>query len=270
MTKQQMIQKLVEDSISQAPGEWGVVCKGLTMSLEVQHNPDVVFASASLIKLPILVAIMVSAKKGLLDLDTLLAVDHSTIPEDDLEGSGIIIRLTSPLKLTIRDLCVLMIIASDNYATNMLIDLLGMQTINQTLESLGLVNTRVTCMISHFEKLRNIDRNPITPAETCRLLEMIYRGELPNSELMQEILRRQIYGTRIPMLLPYEDDDLIIAHKTGTLKTVAHDAGFLRTSRGDYILCVLTQRQPAVTDTNMAIAQLSANIYQAFAIPIGE
>ena len=82
----------------------------------------------------------------------------------------------------------------------------------------------------------------ITPYEIGFLLEQIYYEKLPFSSLMDGILQNQIYGSRIPLLLldDLEEGQLSIAHKTGTIKAVAHDAGIIRASGKDYLLCVLT------------------------------
>lgn len=261
VTIAERIEHLFKQTVDRTGGEWGLVFKDLDSDLTVALNPDRVFASASLIKLPVLISAMIAASDGSIDLSTRLELDHSEISEEDRDGSGVIIHLSNPVSLTIRDLCVLMIITSDNFATNAIIDLLGMSYINGILQRLGLRDTRINHRIADFEQLKDVNTNPITAGEVSQLLEAVYTRQLPHSSTIEEILQKQIYGTRIPLLLPYEDDDLLVAHKTGTLRTIAHDAGILRTSKGAYVLCILTQQQEAIARTNLAMAELAAEIY---------
>ena len=205
---------------------------------------------------------MIAADEGKISLNNRLNLDNTNAGLEEKSGSGIILHLSSPVNLTIFDLCYLMIAVSDNYATDLLLDILGFDDINKILNQLGLKITRVDLKISQYTLLHG--RNPTTPYEISFLLNQIYCKKLPFSPLMDEILQNQIYGTRLPLLLldDLETGKLSIAHKTGTIEAVAHDAGIIRAQGKNYILCVLTQNQKNLGETNMAIAKLSLDIYQ--------
>jgi beta-lactamase class A len=262
MISSSKVENIIQNTVQNIGGEWGIVFKFLPNGTEVKLNSMDCFASASLIKLPILICAMSAAEEKKIDLNERIELDYSNISEEDKEGSGVIILLRNPVSLTYIDLCTLMIIVSDNFATNVIIDLLGMDYINQKFVEFGLTATRLNHKINNFKELMNRETNPTTPQDISHLLEQIYCRNLPSSELMEFILKKQIYGTRLPYLLPYEKDSLSICHKTGSLNTIAHDAGFFRIFEGDYILSVLTQKQKEVAKTNLAIAELSKNIYE--------
>jgi beta-lactamase class A len=181
-----------------------------------------------------------------------------SLPEyEQEEGSGILARLESSVSLSIRDLVVLMIVESDNLATNCLLELVGMQGINETMIQLGLSQTRVNRPIEDFEALREDTSNPTTSQEIASLLIEIYKGNLPYSDLMVEILKKQRYTSRIPFFLPDDNEDLEIAHKTGTLDGIVHDVGLVLHPCFDYVVALMTKNQLSISNTTIAIARIS-------------
>ncbi len=113
-------------------------------------------------------------------------------------GSGVLKELgDSTSELAIGDLAVLMVLVSDNTATNILIDLVGMENVNRTMQSLGLEKTRLRRrMIDQAASLRG-DENTSTPAEAARIMEMLYEGEFlgrDESDAILSILRKRKSG----------------------------------------------------------------------------
>ncbi len=137
-------------------------------------NESLVFPQASAIKIPILMEVFRQEREKKLSFSEMLWVEK----KKQVGGSGILAELGDHTsQLSIQDVCVLMIVLSDNTVTNMLIDRVGMENINTTMASLGLKKTKVQRrMIDQAASARG-DENLSTPAEAARIMEMLYKGE---------------------------------------------------------------------------------------------
>jgi beta-lactamase class A len=123
-----------------------------------------------------------------------------------------------------------MIIFSDNTATNVLIDLLGMDEINGYINSLGFEKTRLNRKMYDVEKSGRGIQNYITASETGRLLTMMHREELVSeaaSRQMISILKNQQLCSKIPFYLQALSEEPEIAHKTGEDRGITHDVGIV-------------------------------------------
>jgi len=257
--------ELISKTLKSTSGEWGIYIKNISANFEIKHNANVQFSSASLIKLPILASTMMAVADGELNLSSKITVDNKFATDEEKSGSGIILHLLSPIELTLYDLCYFMIVVSDNYATDLIIDMVGMERINVNLKRIGLERTSLSSKISHYMELTG--KNLTTPSEIGYLLELIATEKLPYSQVMYNILSRQVYNNRIPSLLPFEDienDRLVIAHKTGTIHGIAHDAGIIRFLDKQYIICLLTKNQKEISRTSHKMAHLSQKIFTLF------
>lgn len=133
-------QAQLEQITAHTQGAMGLVALDLTSGERFAINENVVFPQASAIKIAILMEVYKQAEAGKFKLTDTRRVEK----QDKTGGSGVLVQLgDGTVQLSIYDLCVLMILVSDNTATNMLIDLVGMENINRTLEGLGLKHTRV-------------------------------------------------------------------------------------------------------------------------------
>lgn len=240
-----------------AGGSFGVYFMDLADGEALQINGDLVFPAASVIKLPIMVQVMKLAKAGELSLHSRITMDLSLPEYEQEEGSGILAQLESSVSLSIRDLVVLMIVESDNLAANCLLELVGMRGINETMLQLGLLQTRVNRPIEDFEALREDTSNPTTTQDIASLLMEIYKRNLPYSDLMIEILKKQKYTSRIPFFLPDDDEDLKVAHKTGTLDSIVHDVGLVLHPCFDCVVALMTKNQMNISNTTIALARIS-------------
>lgn len=131
------LRKKINDVLSSYPGRWGFVIANQATGARLDLNPDMVFLPPSMIKVPVMYEIMRQAVNGKLSLDDTLMIKDA----DKVGGAGILKELDAGKVFTVRELVTLMIILSDNMATNMLIDLIGMETVNQTVADLGLQST---------------------------------------------------------------------------------------------------------------------------------
>lgn len=241
----------LETAVSCFPGTAAILIQDLGSDETLyQYNKNVVFPAASLIKLPILWEFYRQVENGRISPTTRLTLAD----EHKVGGAGVLQSLQAGLQPTLQDLATLMIITSDNAATNLLIDLLGMATINQAIQALGLVETRLQRHMMDFEQARAGFENYTTAAETAVLLHHIYALPTTAGEAMRRILQHQLYNDRLSANWPEEEP---FAHKTGNLTNIEHDAGIWYGKR-PILLITLTKDAP-----NPVGAQLCRAVGQA-------
>ena len=217
------------------PGEVCVYGKDLEAGDLCAYHADTPVVAASVIKLPILVEAFRQARDGLLSMDEAFSIR----PEQKMPSCGALTYLHDGLTVTLRDLCVLMIIVSDNTAANLLMDRLGMDAVNAGMRALGLKETTLRRkLFDEAASARGIE-NPVTAGEMGALLEKMYRGECVSKEAdadMLSILRDQRLNGKMPFFL----HGIKIAHKTGEDKGITHDVGLVYAAH-PLILCFTAQ-----------------------------
>jgi beta-lactamase class A len=246
------LHRKIEDILADYTGRWGMVIMNQATGDRLELNPQMEFPAASMIKVPIMYEIMRQVVAGRLSLDESLIVTNKL----QTGGAGILKELRSGITMTVRELVTLMIILSDNTATNMLIDLAGMDAVNKTMTDLGLKSTVLRRRMMDFAAAQAGHENITSAGDLALLFAAIYdsRGLPPAyGALMLDILTRQQIQDKLPFYLPQE---ITLAHKTGTLPGVEHDGGILFLPGGPYIICILT----ADLVTNVQGLQLVANI----------
>lgn len=201
-------------------------------------NAAEVFPAASTIKVPLLVHALQLAQAAELDLDERVVMRAS----DRVTGAGVLHELSGGLALTWRDLLTLMIVVSDNTATNLVIGRLGVERVNEWLLAQGLGDTRLVGKLQlppeqRNEAQRRGERNQTSARDQVRLLLRLRQGAVldpKHTALALDILRRQqlrdILGRHMPRR---EDGELLydVASKSGELLGVHHDVGLLSTPR---------------------------------------
>ena len=218
------------------PGVAGLYIKDLRKGLEYTYNVDRPFPSASLVKLPLMVATFQAIKEGRISLQTVVTMKR----RDRRGGSGRLRFCRTGSAFTVSELLDHMIGESDNTATHLLVDLLGFDYINQVFERIGLKETRIHPEGLSLTWRRVQNENYTTPREMAFVLEKIYRKEMVSREAsaeMVEILKRAGYRDRLARYLPL---DWQLAHKTGLLRRACHDCGIVYSPEGDFLVCVLT------------------------------
>ncbi len=199
--------------------------------------------SASMIKLPILIEAAVRVSNGDLHWHRNLTLRDS----DKVGGAGILFDLTSGTTLTLRDLCMLMIVISDNTAANMLIDLLGTAPINARISSLGLSDTALyrKAYTPDTEASRPFGFGMTSAYDMQTLLASLARGIILSGTLCEQImgfLGRQQMRDSIPRYLPATWN---YAGKTGAVDDVRNDVAIVTDDAGQqYSLAVLCQNLP--------------------------
>lgn len=213
---------------------------------KVEINIDEKYETASTIKTYILGALYEEVAKGRKRLDDMLKYTK----ENETEGSGILNSLDYGVELTVKNTATLMIIVSDNIATNMIIDYLGLDTINAFIQSHGFKDTRLHNRIDFTE----YDRlGTTTPGDYGRFFELLCQEELVSagaSEEMLEIFRKQHYNAAITKGFPQyfldsedtgEEELIYVASKSGSMDACRNDGGIVSTPYGKYVIVLFNK-----------------------------
>ena len=194
-------------------GKCAYALTDLAASEHLAFNQGEVMPTASLLKVPVLVALYQAIAEGRTGLQ-----DRIQYREDQrCLGSGVLVHMTPGAEMTVRDAAALMIVISDNIATNMVIDLVGLERINKTMSDLGLEKTVLLRRLGDRgigTDARNMAVS--TPEEMSRLLELIARHEAVSpeaSEDMLRIMRRQDYRHELSGRLPWNELNRLDNHK---------------------------------------------------------
>jgi beta-lactamase class A len=243
-------------------GHVGIYLKDLHSGRTWEYNPDRLFPSASLIKVPIMAAVFEKIKLGAITLDTQIKLTR----RDRVGGSGSLKWVRDGTSLSVMEIVYKMITESDNTATRMLIDYVGMDYLARTFSELGLVNTNITQEGMSLTSGRPVRENFTTAREMAMLMERIYKGELVNreaSDQMLEVLKHNKSRSRLRKGLPMGWE---IGHKTGLLRRSCHDVGIVFSPRGDYVIAVLTSNVPDYTSAKNFISKVAKFTYKYYKI----
>ena len=263
---QQRILAQLQEKIHHAPAEVGLALRGVDFDLQVNINGDMVFRSASIIKVPLLAGLFWMSERGLLDWNEKLSLRD----DDRTPGSGILRELHTGLEPTLHDLAVLMVVLSDNTATNMLIDRVGVEPIQEFLHLLGFHHTTLQRKMYDFAAAEQGRENLCCATEIADLLQWMAQGEIratdgrllvsgAGCERMLDIMRGQFYRDQIPYHLP---DEARVANKTGEISGHHHDSAVVWTPSGCYTLVVLTRGFEHRRIAAQFIADLSLTVYE--------
>ncbi|MFZ0959214.1 MAG: serine hydrolase, partial [Candidatus Sulfotelmatobacter sp.] len=161
-------------------GVMGVALEDLTTGDQFFLHENEVFAQASSIKIAVLAELYRQAQQGKLKLTDLYTVQASDLVADSNIMGGLTPGVT---RITLRDLATMMVAVSDNSATNVLIDRVGMENVNAMLDSLGLSHTRLRRKMMDLNAAKQGRENISTPREMMTLLAALYRGQVLNKEM---------------------------------------------------------------------------------------
>lgn len=171
---------------SRVDGVLGVTILDPATGDRISVHGEVVFTQASAIKLPVLVELMRQVEAGEQNLDEVVTLAAT----DVVPGSGILQQLTpGKVSLSLRDVATLMVTVSDNTATNMIIDRVGMAKVNLEMARLGLASTKLQRKMQDRTAWEENRENLSTPDEQARLLELLYKGEILQGSSRAEIDR---------------------------------------------------------------------------------
>ena len=194
-------------------GKWTYALTDIESGEHIGFDEDDVMPAASLIKVPILIALYQAVKDGRITLD-----DRITFGDEHrFPGSGVLQRMSSGVEMSVRDAAVLMIIISDNVATNMVADLVGHDSINEQQRRMGMEQTTIYQRWGEeLQGLRDRQMWVSTAREMARNLELLARHEAVSeaaSEDMLRIMRRQDYRHELSKELPWNEANMLPNHK---------------------------------------------------------
>ena len=238
----------------------GIAIEDLTGGDHFFLHENEVFAQASSIKITVLANLYLQAQQGKLKLTDLYTVQSADLVPDSDIMNGLTPGVT---RVTLRDLATLMVAVSDNSATNVLIDKVGMQNVNAMLDSLGLTHTRLRRKMMDLEAAKQGRENISTPREMMQLLDAIYHGKVLNKESTADFFKMLSTGKAsfIPRDLPPE---LKVANKPGELEAVRNDSGIVFVEGRPYVICVMTGYLRNERDGEDAISRVSLATWRMF------
>ena len=256
----QKLESTIRDIDQHLDGVMGVAIEDLPTGDHFFLHENEVFAQASSIKITVLAELYRQVQQGKLKLTDLYTVQASDlVPDSDIMG-GLTPGVT---RITLRDLATMMVAVSDNSATNVLIDRVGMENVNAMLDSLGLAHTRLHRKMMDLEAAKQGRENISTPREMMTLLDAIYRGKVLNHESSEDFFK--VLSTNkdswIPRTLP---PGLKIANKPGSLEAVRNDSGIVFVEGRPYVICVMTAFLRNEREGEEAISQVSLAAWRMF------
>ncbi|ESU33771.1 hypothetical protein G3A_04675 [Bacillus sp. 17376] len=237
-------------------------CKGrasLFLEIEgeiIEVNSQQVYQSASLIKLPILIEALRQIEAGKLQKDRLV-----TIKESDKIGDTGVLQAMKVKQLPVEDLLSLMIIVSDNSATNLLIDLIGINSVNSTISRIGMKNSILQRKMLDFAAIQSGHDNFTSAADIALCLKEAVAGGALNTHSKNtffSFLLQQQFKEKLPF---YMDDALLkIVNKTGELPGVEHDCGIITYGKKQAFIVVLIDGLSETESGKTTIRQIGKHI----------
>jgi beta-lactamase class A len=256
----QKLESTIHDVDQHLDGVMGLAIEDLKTGDQFFLHENEVFAQASSIKIAVLANMYLQAQQGKLKLTDLYTVQSSDlVPDSDIMG-GLTPGVT---RITLRDLATMMVAVSDNSATNVLIDHVGMENVNAMLDSLGLTHTRLRRKMMDLEAAKQGRENISTPREMMTLLEAIYRGKLLDKESTEDFFK--VLSTNKDSWIPRDlPPGLKIANKPGSLEGVRNDSGIVFVEGRPYVICVMTAFLTNERDGEQAITKISLAAWRMF------
>jgi len=261
----------MEDSVraivARTPASFGVAIVDLTDGRALHLNADSVFKTASTIKIAILAELYRQDAGGTradgaapARLDDPYALDAGNL----VGGSGVMGRFTPGVtKLTNRDLAALMISVSDNSATNILINRVGMENVNTLMAAHGLVVTRLRRNMMDTKAADAGRENTASPRELGTFLAALYRGDVLGRAVTDEFFRLLSIGksSYIPRYVP---GGVRTANKPGELGGVRNDAGVVFVAGRPFAIVVLTKDGKDERASEDAVARIAFEAWRCF------
>ncbi len=286
LVAQQSLQAQLNAIVAEHHGKVALFAENLKTGETVQLDPDQVVPTASVIKLTILLEAMDQVRNGQASLDEKIVLKK----DDQVEGSGMLEFMDIPLTLTLKDALTLMIVVSDNTATNLMIDRFGLDKINAHTRELGLKDTYI------YKKVFKPPVPPVpadqakyglgktTPREMAKVIAKIGLCQLGTTEhpavasdaalcdVMLTMLRNQFYRDGIPRYiegLDSTDSASAIANKTGAVDESRNDVGLVASKNGLIVISAFTYENAdhswsSDDEGDLTIAKLSRAIVTAW------
>jgi len=277
LTNKQLISKIQDVAEKYGVGRLGVSAKNFVTGETIQINADSLFPTASVIEVPILVELFYRFNEGKLKKDTLINL------EDSLKygGSGVLQYFYDGAKLKLIDVAVLMIILSDNTATNLVLDCFAdehdakLDAVNNRMKSLGLNNTKILNKLMSFKTKKNTPESLrfgvgyTTPNDMVKLLELLAGGKIISPETSAEIINIMKNNQDYEMMKRYLPEKVTVANKTGSIDRMKADIGIVYSQCTSYAVAIFCDQLSEVSYAvdnkgHLAVAEISKLIFDYF------
>ena len=269
-TKLAAAEKVIQQRIAHSGADVGVYFKTLDGKDAWNLRADDAVHAASTMKIPVMIELFRQVKEGKSKLEDKIPlknefhsiVDGSVYALNAADDSEAELYKAEGQTRTLRELCELMITASSNFATNLLIEKLGVENIRATVRALGADGMNVLRGVEDNKAYEKGLNNSTTARGLGVLLEAIAKGTAADAEsckAMVAILKRQKFNEGIPAGLPA---GIQVAHKTGEITKIHHDAAIVFAGR-PYILIILVRGFAEKKDSSALMADISRSVYEA-------
>ena len=276
----------IDDIVNQYPGRIGLFVEYLETREVYENNSRGLFPTASVCKIPVMVELFRQVTSGQILLNDRYRIDDSI----STHGTGILKLMKKPVEMTLLDYCRLMITVSDNMATDVLIGVLGIESINSTMEMFGLPNTRVNMTMGRWHYAmaglqnmpitpqndiyllevssdRSLDYNAIsfqeslennvtTPREIATLLKRMFNQELISNNASRQMIAFLIGCEDRRMLPRYVPPEISVAHKIGSSSRIKIDVGLVLDPGKTALVSAFALSDKHTTDGTETIAKL--------------
>jgi D-alanyl-D-alanine carboxypeptidase (penicillin-binding protein 5/6) len=266
------LEQVLLPAIQHHRGDVAVAVKHLKSGESYEYQAERTMPTASLIKFPVMAAGYDAVEKGKLALDERIELKA----EDKVQGSGVLTEHFSPgTTISLRDAIHLMIVFSDNTATNLVIDKLGLPATNEYTASLGCPETRINAKVFRAgtsiapDRSKEFGLGSTTARDMIKLCELLHGRKLVSQDASEKMLKHLFACAdkqKVPRSLP---EGTRVAHKTGSVSQTRTDAGIMETPGGPIAFCILTtnnkdQRWTDDNEGDLLCAELGSAIYQYF------
>ena len=245
------LDSIVKSSLQGTKGKYSVVIKNLATEELYMYREHERYQSGSLYKLWVMAEVCNQLQKGTLKEDQIVSQDISALNTFFNIASESAEMSEGEISLPVNQAMKQMITISHNYAALLLAQKVGLKNISEYISS-------------HQYTESKIGSPPMTSAyDMFQFFDALYRGTVGNAEfndVMIGLLKEQKLNNKLPRYLP---ENIVVAHKTGELGFVSHDAGIVYTSKGDYIIVVLTETSHPES-AEERIADISKRVYLYF------
>jgi beta-lactamase class A len=272
-TNPEQLKEKIRMEFAKQKGTFALAYKNLLTGEQILINEKINFHAASTMKTPVMIETYKQAKAGKFNItDAVLVknefksiVDDSAFSLNAGDDSDSELYTKIGAKLPIYNLLYLMIIKSSNLATNIIIELVGAENVTQTMRDMGAKDIQILRGVEDSKAFLKGLNNTTTAYDQMLIFNDIALGKTVNkksADAMVKILLDQAFNDKIPAKLPR---DVKVAHKTGWIKGINHDAGIVYLPDGrKYVLVLLSKELEDDKAGVNAMANVSEMIYDYF------
>lgn len=229
--KETAVLNAIAEEMENIPGHLGFYYKNLVTGVEFGIREEEAYLAASVIKLPLYLHILQQCAAGYMDMEQILTVTQ----EDKMPSCGALTLFTGDVPANLRTLCRLMIVLSDNTATNKLIRHSTIPGANEAFRKMGLEKTVLRRLLFDAEASAAGLQNTVSPREMGMLLEQLYRNAFVSEEVCREAMDT-LLKQQVDHKLGGKLFDAPIAHKTGEDEDLSNDVGIVF-AKNPFVIC---------------------------------